>query len=293
MKRLLDILPAGTFDGFIKSMPATAPWAEATPDVASLDSLYLYQHSGEKYIAPLMNMFLASDGKLDQTGITNCSKMIAALWYDKWTRLWEVNTAEFNPIENYNMHEEEDTEPTGTETSEVTLSGTETDTHTKSGSETNTRTESGSEGKTLSHTGHDTVRTQGTDTNNKESNSVYGFNSQTAVPASEKSVNTDQTVTTTPGVTDTENKTFTNRQTTDTETFLNRQDQDQKTFTNRKNTEVKSFEDRNTHRELDRTGNIGVTTNQQMLQSSLELWQWNFWLQVFEDIDSTICLDCY
>lgn len=293
MKRLLDILPAGSFNGFIKSMPATAPWVEETPDVDSLDSLYLYQHSGEKYIAPLMNMFLDSNGKIDQTGITNCSKMIASLWYDKWTRLWEVNMAEFNPIENYSMHEEEDTAPTGTETNEMTFSGTETDTLAKSGTETNTRAESGSEGKTLTHTGFDTVRTQGTAANNKEENSVYGFNSSTAVPASEKSVNTDQTVTTTPGVSDTETKNFTNRQTTDTETFTNRQDQNTKTFTNRKNTEVKSFEDRNTHRELDRAGNIGTLTSQQMLQSSLELWQWNFWLQVFEDIDSTICLDCY
>ena len=313
MKRLIDILPEGAFNGFLKSMPETAPWAEDTPDLDSLDALYLYQHSGEKYVAPLMNMFL-TDGKLTQQGITNCSKMAASLWYPKWTRLWNVMTAEYNPLENYNMHEEEDTAPTGTETTELEFSGTETDTNTKSGSETNTlaksgtesktRTESGTETDTLSHTGNDTVRTQGTAANNKEANSVYGFNSSVAVPASETTVNTDSTVTTTPGVTDTNNKTFTNRQTsdvesftnrqdTDTLTFTNRQDQNQKTFTNRKNTETKSFEDRNTHRELDRTGNIGTVTAQDMYLQELEVAKYNFWLQVFEDLDSTICLDCY
>lgn len=292
MTKLIDILPEGTFNGFLKSMPAGAPWSDDSPDLDSLDALYIYQHSGQKYVLPLMNMFV-TDGKLTQAGITACSKMAAALWFPKWTRLWNVMTAEYNPLENYNMHEEEDTAPTGTETNEVTLSGTETDTHTKSGTETNTRTESGSEGRTLSHTGSDTVRTQGTAANNKEENSVYGFNSSNPVPASETKVNTDNTVTTTPGVTDTENRTFTNRQTQDVETYTNRQDQDQKTFTNRKNTEVKSFTDRNTHRELDRSGNIGTVTAQDMYMQELEVARYNFWLQVFEDLDSTICLDCY
>lgn len=311
--RLIDILPEGTFNGFLKSMPAGAPWTEDSPDLDSLDALYLYQHSGEKFVLPLMNMFV-TDGKLTQAGITACSTMAAALWYPKWTRLWTVMNAEYNPLENYNMHEEEDTDPTGTETTEISFTGTETDTNTKSGSETNTlakagtetktRTESGTETDTLSHTGNDTVRTQGTAANNKEHETIYGLDSTTGVPSSERTVNTDQSVTTTPGVTDTNNKTFTNRQTsdvesytnrqdTDTLTFTNRQDQNQKTFTNRKNTETKSFTDRNTHRELDRSGNIGTVTAQDMYLQELEVAKYNFWLQVFEDLDSTICLDCY
>lgn len=313
MTKLIDILPEGTFNGFLKSMPAGAPWSDDSPDLDSLDTLYIYQHSGQKYVQPLMNMFV-TDGKLTQAGITACSKMAAALWYPKWTRLWNVMTAEYNPLENYNMHEEEDTAPTGTETTELEFSGSETDTNTKSGTETHTlakagtetktRTESGTETDTLSHTGSDTVRTQGTAANNKEENSVYGFNSAAAVPESEKAVNTDQSVTTTPGVTDTNNKTFNNRQTSDVESytnredtdtlaFTNRQDQNQKTFTNRKNTETKSFEDRNTHRELDRSGNIGTVTAQDMFLQEMEVAKYNFWLQVFEDLDSTICLDCY
>ena len=46
-------------------------------------------------------------------------------------------------------------------------------------------------------------------------------------------------------------------------------------------------------RTLNRSGNIGVTTTQQMLQSEIDLWQWTFFKQVFEDIDSVLCLDIY
>lgn len=270
-KRLIDILPEGSFNGFLKSMPTGAPWSEDSPDLDSLDALYLYQHSGEKYVAPIMNMFM-TDGKLTQQGITNCSKMAASLWYSKWTRLWNVMNAEYNPLENYSMHEEEDTAPTGTETTELAYSGSETDTRTKSGTET----------RELSHEGFDTTQTEGLAADNKEANSVYAYNSSGAVPASERTVNMDQTATFTPGTTDTEETSFTNRQDTDV-----------KTFTNRKNTETKSFTDRNTHRELDRSGNIGTVTAQDMYLQELEVAKYNFWLQVFEDLDSTICLDCY
>ena len=126
------------------------------------------------------------------------------------------------------------------------------------------------------------TKSMGTAANNKETDSVYGFNSAAAVPASEKTIGVDNTVTTTPGTTD-----------TNTRTYTNRQDQNVESFNDRKNTEVKSFEDRLTHRELDRSGNIGTVTAQDMAKQELELWQWNFWLQVFEDLDSTICLDCY
>ena len=46
-------------------------------------------------------------------------------------------------------------------------------------------------------------------------------------------------------------------------------------------------------RKLERNGNIGVTTNQQMLESEIKLWQWNFYENVFEDIDSVLTLPIY
>lgn len=42
-----------------------------------------------------------------------------------------------------------------------------------------------------------------------------------------------------------------------------------------------------------RTGNIGVTTSQQMLQSEIEIRQYNFYREIMNDIDSVLCLGIY
>lgn len=234
LKRLSDCFPTGTFTGFLASM-TDAPWASgdyaaSSDDIERLDVLYVFQHSGDKYVVPLMKMFLDENGKLTETSLPEAADMALALWKKKWTALWDVANAEYDPIENYRMEEHEETVPTGTESTTDAMTGT------------------------------DTTRTQGTAANNETANSVYGFNSSNPVPASVSSQKSDFSAGTTFGHTNTETKTFTNRKDT---------------------------------RDLTRSGNIGVTTSQQMLQSSIELARWNFWLQVFEDLDATFCLDCY
>lgn len=42
-----------------------------------------------------------------------------------------------------------------------------------------------------------------------------------------------------------------------------------------------------------RSGNIGVTTTQQMLTAERELWMWNFFDQVYKDIDTVLALSVY
>ncbi len=234
LKRLSDCFPTGTFTGFLASM-TDAPWASgdyaaSSDDIDRLDVLYVFQHSGDKYVVPLMKMFLDESGKLTETSLPEAADMALALWKKKWTALWDVANAEYDPIENYRMEEHEETVPTGTESTTDAMTGT------------------------------DTTRTQGTAANNETANSVYGFNSTNPVPASVSNQKSDFSAGTTFGHTNTETKTFTNRKDT---------------------------------RDLTRSGNIGVTTSQQMLQSSIELARWNFWLQVFEDLDATFCLDCY
>lgn len=49
----------------------------------------------------------------------------------------------------------------------------------------------------------------------------------------------------------------------------------------------------NYERELTRSGNIGVTTSQQLLLSEIDLWKWSFFEQVFTDIDNVLCLKIY
>lgn len=46
-------------------------------------------------------------------------------------------------------------------------------------------------------------------------------------------------------------------------------------------------------RVLTRSGNIGVTTSQQMLESELELRKYDFFKMMFKDIDKVLCLEVY
>lgn len=87
---------------------------------------------------------------------------------------------------------------------------------------------------------------------------VYGFNSSNAVPQSSSSTSTSETVT-----------------------------------GNKDNNTVDVTETETGTRELERSGNIGVTTSQQMLESEIALWQWNFYKSVFEDIDDILTTKYY
>lgn len=50
---------------------------------------------------------------------------------------------------------------------------------------------------------------------------------------------------------------------------------------------------KSTSHELHRTGNIGITTSQQMQQSSLDLWKYDFYKQVYEMVANLITIDYY
>lgn len=49
----------------------------------------------------------------------------------------------------------------------------------------------------------------------------------------------------------------------------------------------------NNNRELTRSGNIGVTTSQQMLESELQLRKYNFYEELFKDVNSVVTLSIY
>lgn len=44
---------------------------------------------------------------------------------------------------------------------------------------------------------------------------------------------------------------------------------------------------------IERSGNIGVTTSQQMLQSEFEVRKYDFYKEIYKDIDSILCLKIY
>lgn len=106
---------------------------------------------------------------------------------------------------------------------------------------------------------------------NQTVDSVQGFNS-------DDFSNADKTVETSSG-TDT-------TQTTGTETEAEQNTSAEDATKSHDNLEVEGTHTR-------RKGNIGVTTNQRLVQEERDLWKWNFFEQVFKDIDSELALSYF
>lgn len=230
LKTLYDVMPANFISAFLHEM-SDATWKEDTDvDDSKVDVAYIYGHSGNKYIAPFLEKYLDENGKLTTSAITEIAGILWQLFGENWNRLWEINKAEYDPLENYNKTETRSTDETGKETMDRT------------------------------HTGFDTSVTEGLANQNQSKNKVYGFNSSNPVNASENESSHKSTNTFTPGVADKEEKSFT---------------------------------DRNTFEEIHTNGNIGVTTSQQMAQSSVDFWKWKFWMNVMDDLDSWLVLSVY
>ena len=288
-----------------------------------LDPMFL-QYAPEKWISkPCADVFYrinVNDELEHIDGMSTIAAQLVALYGNNWNNIWQAYTTRYAPLENYDMTEKttynSSHEHSGTDT--LTKSGSETD--TKSGTETNTKsgtettTQGGSE--TNVRSGSEELAKAGSEAtlyNSETENQVSAFNSSAyqdatkaihsgadgisyGVTASE--VSDPRTDTTTYNdVTD--EKTFTNR--TDELSFSNRKDelsftnrQDTLTFTNREDeTEYDSEMKHTGYDELERHGNIGVTTSQQMLQSEIDLRQYNFIMQVFRDITDYLGLPIY
>ena len=148
---------------------------------------------------------------------------------------------------------------------------------------TETETSSGSTSDTLTHTGtqntlhtgtvgtSDTQTVNGSGTGSTE-NDVWGFNSSSAIEDNLSETETTNTNTATGSSTQTNNLS------------------DARTD-NLTDTGTGSHSDTRT---LTRSGNIGVTTSQQMIQSQRDLWVWNFiYNVVFPDVDKVLTISTY
>lgn len=91
-------------------------------------------------------------------------------------------------------------------------------------------------------------------THQEVKNSVFGFDSTTAVDS--------------------------NR--TESDTSGNKLENKSKSTTTKKGSET-----------IERSGNIGVTTSQQMLQSEIDVRKFDFWAMVFRDLDVILCQQVY
>ena len=303
---LTDVYPEWLTNGIFEQLESfDVPWKEyVSGDVLDLD--YYGNHSGAKLVSPLVHKLLTVDG----LSAANQAKLAALIFYkynQAWTRAWSAITNQYDPLENYHRTEERTPDLTDERTDDLEYKRTANITDERTANLTTERTDDLTAERTDDLTETLTPRTKDVETTkskNKQTtnNSVYGFNSSTAVPSDSSETSgqntdneTERTLTHPEGTdtttnTGTETTTNTGTQTT-TETGT---DTNKKTGTD---TYANTGTQTTTHTGTETTetyGNIGVITNQQMLESELELrFKYNFFESIFKDVDNILTINVY
>lgn len=305
-------------DGIISKLTelTNVPWKEDISG-SDLDLDYHGNRSGNKLISPLVNSLLVND-ELSQENVSRLCSVIFSRYGLRWGKLYATLKLEYNPIENYSMVEIEsiEREHNNSGTVQTTSTGTVTETGTNTGTVSTTGNDSSSTNSTSntlnnsssnksdSSTNTGTVNTD--NSNTTESNdSVFGFNSSSSVPSNlnNSSTSSNQLVTnnlqgtiTTTGSSNNEIDVVDERTESKESSQTVTNDLSTSNSTNSNLSDSTSSSDEggsNENRNLSRSGNIGVTTSQQMIESERELWVWDYFKQIFEDIDSIITIPVY
>ena len=256
------------------------PWKNDNTPI-NLDMVYHGTRSGCKHISPLVKTMLQTDNTnvLSTARRTQLATTIYQMFIDKWTKLYNTLSFEYDPINNYDMTE--------TETVSGSTSDTRLNTGTQTTADTGTQTNDHDGTSATAHTG-----TQGTSETNtvtgsgETDNRIFGFNSSTG--KDDSGSETSSTNTGTGSSTRTDNLTDTRTDNlTDTRT-------DNLLSTRTDNLSESNSGSHSESRSLTRSGNIGVTTSQQMIQSERDLDNYNvFYDGVFSDIDKVLTIATY
>ena len=270
LNKMIDVYSNYPTDGGVFSPMVSAPWAD-TMSGTNLDIAYLDGHSGERYCSNFINHRLNDSDVLSSDNRTLIANILWAMFGIQWARLWAtMKPVDYDPLTNYKMEETAE----GTESSTRTPDLTKGDTGTVQTTGQNKRTPN------LTRNGTGTVNDNGSSTNNNQ-NGVWGFNSSTSVPSDMS----DGTVT---------NENTTTRNLTETETGTDTTDHTNTDTYNRSYTETGTDTTAGTSsRKLTRTGNIGTNTFQNLIQQERNLWMYNFFEQVFKDVDSVLTIPIY
>ena len=270
LNKMIDVYSNYPTDGGVFSQMVSAPWAD-TMSGTNLDIAYLDGHSGERYCSNFINHRLNDSNVLSSDNRTLISNILWAMFGIQWTRLWAtMKSVEYDPLTNYQMQETME----GTENSTRTPDLTKGDTGTVQTTGQDKRTPN------LTRNGTGTVNDNGSATNTNQ-NGIWGFNSSTSVPSDMSDGTSTNENTTTRDLTETETGTDTTDR-TNTDTY------------NRSYTETGTDTTAGTSsRKLTRTGNIGTNTFQNLLQQERNIWMYDFFEQVFKDVDSVLTIPIY
>lgn len=261
---------------FQKMVDLGAPWSS---DVGlDMDIAYFTMYSGEKFASNFV--------RLNSTNLVPNSVIIAQVLYHmfspNWERLWNAMLTTYKPIENYNIQETVVRDETDDRTinssgkydSKVNL----TQNNTRKDTTSSTTDSNGT--SALEH-GH-IVETEG-----ETDMYQFGFNSETQVPTTVQKDSGTQTNSGTDTTTTTDHS--------QNDSTLNSTN-DATGETTQADTSSDDTKDNNVINETitrNRVGNVGQNSYQELLRQEFELWKWNFYKQVFQDVDSYLALSIF
>lgn len=263
------------------------PWSDEV-DGLTLDMEYFGNRSGLKFCSPLVYNFLDKDGAVTTNGRAAIARVLKSRFLKPWARLWGTYTAEYDPLENYDMTEQENRNRSGennyndngtdNQTFKSNLTGSGNDTTTRTGTVNSTRTDDLT----------DTNKTN-TSTDQTVKNQRNGFNSASPVDtgntATDSKVTGDDTLTHKGTVQDT-----TENDLTDGTTRSNTED----TSGNRDTTRSLTHSGTNTEEEITERRTHGFSgrflSYQRLLSEEREVWMWDYFDKVFKDVDRVLTL---
>ena len=290
----------------------------STAEFQELLKNYIYENFGIYQISPLIVMRENSTEKSFDDIISEISTLVYKANEYRYNTLYSTIIQEYDPIENYKMIEEitinyQGDEKTvnqflGKEKNTINYKGEESTVDSKSGTDTNVLTKSGTESNTLAKSGTENVNesdTRGdvTTTTKKAPFDSENFYNESQDLTSQSKADVKNTTTTFTDRVDNNTTTFANR--TDNEqitynssnninkSFNGRSDENIKEFDGRADESLKTFMDRKDVTTHTRSGNIGVTTSQQMLESQRLLANFKFVDIVARDIVKKIAILLY
>lgn len=283
---------------FTKMATLGAPWASEIGQ--DMDDAYFTMYSGIKNPSEFVTLHLNPGTEIANS--LTIARIIYGIYGDNWTKLWEAFKAKYTPIDNYNVQETVST----TRSSDRAVNRTNDLTSTVDGTEKQTTEQDGTQGVTGTTGANTTTDSNGTSSlehgeqikrDAEADDYTYGFNSAEKVATgvrietgTDVHSGTDTTTTTDHSTSETSgtSKTDTVDHATGTVDIATKDVRADKVVDNTLDTS-EGKEDIQRIRQ----GNVGQNSYQELLRQEFELWRWNFFTQVFEDVDKFLVLSVY
>ena len=297
LKTLSELFPNVILGEGIFSEMTTAPWSNDITG-SELDIMFFTEY-GDRPISPLFKLI-----PTDNTGAVTLSgrKQIATLLEKRfrvpWKRRYSVLELDYNPLESMKFV------TNGGENETIDFTDNTTDSRNSKSSSTLKKTGTDTTNDTITY---DTVNSsqksgdikevsESTETtNDNQNNLTYGFNSTEAVPTdkAQKTGNSTNNGTTTSTDTRKTEDTKTGTDKSNKTINYNTNDESSSTLTDTNTRNKQENTDRQKDYNSTKTGALGVFTNQDVLQKELDLWKYDYFKSVFDDIANILCLAIY